>query len=103
MLLFIIRVNQSIIFLPTVFDGKVIQCFILFTLNVVTFNCVIFPNRNKINKVIRKTQSSWMIYHIFSQSGGRYNLKVRADFCFDVRLDSALLIVYTSDSADDVM
>ena len=27
-------------------------------------------------------------YHMFSQSGGRYNLKVRADFCVEVRLDS---------------
>ena len=26
-------------------------------------------------------------YHIFSQPGGWYNLKVRADFCVEVRLD----------------
>ena len=87
MLLFIVRVKQSIILLPAVFD-KVIQCIILFTLNVVTFNCVIFPNGNKIEQVYKKNSILMGDYHIFSQLGGRYNLKVRADFCVQVRLDS---------------
>ena len=51
MLLFIVRLNQSIILLPAVFNDKVIQCIILLTLNVVTFNCVIFPNGNIIKQV----------------------------------------------------
>ena len=41
MLLFIVRFKQSIILLPVVFDDKVIECIILFTLNVVTVNSVI--------------------------------------------------------------
>ena len=83
MLLFIVRVKQSIILLPTVFDDKVIdlQYTILFTFNVVTFNCAIFPNGNKIKQVYKKNSIIMVDYHIFSQSGGRYNLKVRADFC----------------------
>ena len=88
MLLFIVRVKQSIILLPAVFDDKVIQCIILFTLNVVSFNCVIFPNGNRIKQVYKKISIIIGDYHIFSQSGGRYNLKVRADFCVEVRLDS---------------
>ena len=90
MLFFIVRVKQtlSIIWLPAVFDDKVIQRIILFTLNVVTFNCVIFPNWNKIKQVYKKNSIIMVDYQIFSQSGGRYNLKVRADFCVEVRLDS---------------
>ena len=83
MLLFIVRVKQSIILLPAVFDDKVIdlQYTILFTFNVVTFNCAIFPKGNKIKQVYKKNSIIMVDYHIFSQSGGRYNLKVRADFC----------------------
>ena len=88
MLLFIVRVKQSIILLPAVFDDKVIQCIILFTLNVVTFKCVLFPNPNKIKHVYKKYSIIMGDYQIFSQSGGRCNLKVHADSCVEVRLDS---------------
>ena len=91
MLLFIVRVKQNIILLPAVFDDnhKVIQCqcIILFTLAVVTFHCVVFPNGNKIKQVYLKNSIIMGDCHI-SQSGGRYNLKVRADFYVEVRLDS---------------
>ena len=89
MLLFIVRVKQSITLLPAVFDDRVIQCIILFTLNVVTFNRVIFPNGNKIKQVYKKNSIIMVDYHIFSHLGRRYK-KVRADFCVEVRLDSGM-------------
>ena len=77
--------KQSIVLLPAVFDDEVIQCIILFTLNVVTSNCF-FSNGNKIKQVYHVHKKNSIIlddYHIFSQLGGRYNLKVRADFCVE--------------------
>ena len=44
-------------------------------------------NGNKIKQVYQKNSIIMGGYHI-SQLGGRYNLKVRADFCVEVRLDS---------------
>ena len=65
MLLFIVRVKQSIILLSTIFDDKVIQCTISFTLNVVSFNCVIFPKGNIIKQVYKKNSIIMSDYHIF--------------------------------------
>ena len=49
---------------------------------------VLFPNGNKIKQVYKKYSIIMGDYHMFSRLGGRYNLKVRADFCVKVRLDS---------------